>query len=62
MARVRMIIHTGYNGKKVSPGDVLDINSFLAERWESEGYAEMLPDIVPESKPARKQAEKKKVD
>lgn len=64
MPKVRMKIHTGYAGKKLSPGDSLAVSDLIAKRWSDAGYAEILPGKKPEKvkrKTVKKPVDEKKV-
>ena len=50
MKKVKMLVHTGYDGKKIMPGDVLEVSDLLAERWTDHNIAELVPEI---KKPAK---------
>ncbi|MCK5128349.1 MAG: hypothetical protein KAQ68_00745 [Clostridiales bacterium] len=55
---VVMLIHTGHSGRKISPGDILDVADILAQRWVEEGIAKMVkePEKKVEVKPVAKKA------
>jgi hypothetical protein len=42
MAKVKMKVATGWNGKKINPGDMLEIPLMLAERWVHDGICDIV--------------------
>jgi hypothetical protein len=47
MIQTKLLVNTAYNGKKLSIGDIVPVDSITADRWASLGIAEIVP-TVPE--------------
>jgi hypothetical protein len=35
-----MLVHTGYGGQRISPGDTVEVNPYLGKFWIANGIAE----------------------
>ena len=42
MAKVRMLVHTGFNGKPLTPGMIETVDELTAQRWERNKIATII--------------------